>query len=93
MGETNSEGYYNVKDLATSEDSLSEKEENSGILKFFKSITSGRVVSKTDLEPVLSKTKEHLIEKNVAASVAQHICDSISKSIEGKKISTFKSNA
>lgn len=38
------------------------------------------------MEPVLEKLKDHLISKNVAADIAQKLCDSVSKQLEGKVI-------
>jgi signal recognition particle receptor subunit alpha len=43
------------------------------------------------LEPVLSKMKTHLIDKNVASDISQHLCDSVRSSLMGKKLSTFGS--
>jgi signal recognition particle receptor subunit alpha len=34
--------------------------------------------------------KDHLIEKNVASPIAQHLCDSVKNGLVGKSISTFQ---
>lgn len=39
----------------------------------FKSLTGGRVLTAGDVEPVLSKLKEHLQAKNTAAEVAAQV--------------------
>jgi signal recognition particle receptor subunit alpha len=43
----------------------------------------------SDLDPVLSHFREHLISKNVAKEIADKLCDSVSKSLEGKQLGTF----
>jgi signal recognition particle receptor subunit alpha len=34
--------------------------------------------------PILEKLRDHLIAKNVAADIAQKLCDSVAKKLEGK---------
>ena len=43
------------------------------------------------LEPIMSKMKEHLVNKNVAADIAQHLCDSVAKGLVGQSLGSFKS--
>ncbi|KAI9208885.1 SRP54-type protein [Polychytrium aggregatum] len=61
----------------------------SGLFSFFKSLTGGKVLSATDLDPIMAKMKDHLVSKNVAADIAQVLCDSVSKGMVGKKVGTF----
>ena len=41
------------------------------------------------MDPVLEKMKEHLITKNVAAEIAEKLCNSVAAKLEGKTIGTF----
>jgi signal recognition particle receptor subunit alpha len=62
-----------------------------GFLKsYFGGLTGNKVLSQEDLEPVLAKFKQHLMEKNVAAEIADKLCQSVGASLEGKKLSTFQ---
>lgn len=36
------------------------------------------------MQPVLEKLRDHLITKNVASDIAQRLCDSVAKKLEGK---------
>jgi signal recognition particle receptor subunit alpha len=42
------------------------------------------------LDPILSKFRVHLMEKNVAAEIAEKLCQSVGASLEGKKLTTFQ---
>lgn len=48
-----------------------------------------QVLENADLEPVKAKFKEHLIGKNVAAEIADKLCESVCASLVGKKLTTF----
>ncbi|CAG8659136.1 9656_t:CDS:10, partial [Dentiscutata erythropus] len=48
-------------------------------------------ITEEDLTLVLANMKEHLIKKNVAADIATHLCDSVSRTLVGQKIGNFKS--
>ena len=60
-----------------------------GVFSFFKSLTSGKVVTREGMAPVLEKMKEHLIGKNVAADIADKLCNSVATKLDGKVISNF----
>merc|ERR1712203_1114409 len=42
-----------------------------------------------DVEPVISKMRDHLIGKNVASEVADKLCQSVASKLEGKVLGTF----
>ncbi|KAF9215366.1 hypothetical protein BGZ59_001546 [Podila verticillata] len=63
----------------------------SGLMSFFKNMTGQKEMSTESLEPIMSKMKEHLINKNVAADIAQHLCDSVAKGLVGQTLGNFKS--
>ncbi|KAF9083889.1 hypothetical protein BGX23_011027 [Mortierella sp. AD031] len=64
---------------------------SSGLLSFFKNMTGQKELTAESLEPIMSKMKEHLINKNVAADIAQHLCDSVAKGLVGQTLGSFKS--
>lgn len=64
---------------------------STGLLSFFKSMTGQKELTAENLEPVMNKMKEHLVNKNVAADIAQHLCDSVAKGLIGQTLGSFKS--
>lgn len=65
-----------------------------GLLGSFMNSIAMRVVGKqaltaADLEPALLDMKRKLMERNVAEQIAQNICDSIARSLEGQKLASF----
>ncbi|ORX50731.1 SRP54-domain-containing protein [Piromyces finnis] len=96
MGQRTKDGMYDVDEMQEeSEDSdefdeESEKQPSGKAFNFFKSITGQKVITQEDLNPVLVNMKEHLINKNVAADIAAHLCNSVSKGLIGKKASGWK---
>ncbi|KAF9578738.1 hypothetical protein BGW38_005319 [Lunasporangiospora selenospora] len=62
-----------------------------GLLSFFKNMTGSKELTSENLEPIMSKMKEHLVNKNVAADIAQHLCDSVAKGLVGQTLGSFKS--
>ncbi|KAG0332911.1 hypothetical protein BG004_001054 [Podila humilis] len=63
----------------------------SGLMSFFKNMTGQKEITAESLEPIMAKMKEHLINKNVAADIAQHLCDSVAKGLVGQTLGSFKS--
>eukprot|EP01087_Luapelamoeba_hula_P010125 TRINITY_DN2667_c0_g1_i1.p1 TRINITY_DN2667_c0_g1~~TRINITY_DN2667_c0_g1_i1.p1 ORF type:complete len:642 (-),score=141.05 TRINITY_DN2667_c0_g1_i1:55-1938(-) len=59
------------------------------ITSIFSGLTN-RVLTRNELTPVLAKLREGLIEKNVAAAIADELCESVCVSLEGKTLSSFK---
>ena len=49
-----------------------------------------QTLTRADLEPVLAKFRENLIEKNVAAEISDELCESVCRNLEGKTMSSFK---
>lgn len=64
---------------------------SSGLMSFFKNMTGQKEMTPETLEPIMSKMKEHLVNKNVAADIAQHLCDSVAKGLVGQTLGNFKS--
>lgn len=60
-----------------------------GMFSFFKALTGGKVISREAMAATLDKMKEHLMTKNVAAEIAEKLCDSVAAKLEGKVIGTF----
>jgi len=98
------DGHYEVQDVEyddDEEDIFDEEEDgvlvsqpsakSSGVFSFFKNLTGQRELDDTTLEPVLQKMKTHLIDKNVASDISQHLCDSVRSSLKGKRLGTFGS--
>ncbi|XP_074294249.1 uncharacterized protein LOC141622098 [Silene latifolia] len=46
-------------------------------------------LERTDLEPALKALKDRLMTKNVAEEIAEKLCESVSTSLEGKKLASF----
>ena len=52
----------------------------------FTQLTGNKVLEREDIEPAIESFKEHLASKNVAADVADNICESVATRVEGKKL-------
>ena len=102
LGKTNKDGIYEVQDVEEEENDEDEEEEEemtkesikeagagSGMFSFLKSMTGSRELTAETLDPVLSDIKEHLIKKNVASDIAEHLCQSVRSNLLGKKIGSF----
>jgi signal recognition particle receptor subunit alpha len=61
------------------------------MFSFFSNITTGKAMTENDLEKPMAKMKEHLINKNVSAPVAVHICQTVSNALVGKKLTSLES--
>ncbi|KAF9941664.1 hypothetical protein BGZ65_002274 [Modicella reniformis] len=91
------EGSYGSNDsdeeyaVISSRSLQAKKPASTGLLSFFKSMTGQKELTDENLEPVMNKMKEHLVNKNVAANIAQHLCDSIAKGLVGQTLGSFKS--
>ncbi|KAK9328957.1 SRP54-type protein [Lipomyces starkeyi] len=58
---------------------------------FFRNIIGNKVLNEQDLDKALAAMKDHLMKKNVAPEVAQHLCDVVSKSLVGTKTGNWTS--
>lgn len=83
-----------------SEDDESDEEMNSkpqvqkktnSMFSMFKSLVGNKSLKHEDMVSVLDKLKDHLISKNVAADIAQKLCESVGVKLEGKVLGTFDS--
>merc|ERR1712137_1497273 len=75
----------------SSEEEEFEQPQKSGFFSKYLPSLTGSTLTADKLEPIMEKFKNHLTEKNVASEVAQSLCDSVAKSLEGTKLSTFSS--
>ncbi|XP_046967837.1 signal recognition particle receptor subunit alpha homolog [Vanessa cardui] len=92
-----------IRDLEVeSDDSSSEDEveqthsspkKSGGMFSIFKGLVGSKALSEETMRPVLDKMRDHLIGKNVAADIANKLCDSVSAKLEGKVLGTFDSVA
>ncbi|KAH7729958.1 Protein F38A1.8 [Aphelenchoides avenae] len=77
------------EDIEDDNDESVPQAKGGGWLSTFKSLVSNKQLTRTDIEPVLEKMKENLINKNVAAEPAEKICESVGAKLEGKVVGTF----
>ena len=61
------------------------------MFSIFKGLVGSKALTAEDLEPVISKLRDNLIDKNVASEVANSLCDSVSMKLEGSVTGTFQS--
>lgn len=97
------EGFYDSgQDDASSEEEPEEIEEipkkTAKTRGFFarisdglKNITGNKVITDEDIESLLAKCKEDLMNKNVAEEISQRLCESIKKSLVDKRTQAFTS--
>lgn len=52
-------------------------------------MVGSKSLTQEDVAPGLAKMKDHLISKNVAADIADKLCQSVSTKLEGKVLGTF----
>lgn len=55
-----------------------------GFWSSLSSLVGSKQLTMSDIEPVISKMKDHLIGKNVASDVASQLCESVTAKLEGK---------
>ncbi|CAF4857024.1 signal recognition particle receptor subunit alpha homolog [Pieris napi] len=91
-----------IRDLEVeSDDSSSEEEEQGkpspkktgGMFSIFKGLVGSKALNEETMRPVLDKMRDHLIGKNVAADIANKLCDSVATKLDGKVLGTFDSVA
>lgn len=61
----------------------------SGLFSYFTTLTGGNTITAESIAPALEKMRLHLISKNVAADIAEQICDGVGKSLVGQPKGTF----
>jgi len=58
---------------------------------FFARLTGSKVLTESDLIPVLEAMKQHLMMKNVAMEIADKVCEGVGENLVGKKLGSFQS--
>lgn len=91
--EVDSESEDNSDQEETEHSKLQMQKKNKSMFSMFKSLVGSKSLKQEDMLPVLEKLKDHLITKNVAADIAQKLCDSVGMKLEGKVLGTFDSVA
>lgn len=92
-----------IRDLEVESDESSSEEElehtapspkkTGGMFSIFKGLVGSKALSAEAMQPVLDKMRDHLIAKNVAADIANKLCESVANKLEGKVLGTFDSVA
>lgn len=90
LGNKTSEGLYDAAELTSQPVAKDAKPSATSISNWFNNLTS-RTLTETDLEPFTIKLRDHLINKNVAPTIATDLTKNITSSLLGKKCSTFQS--
>lgn len=81
-----SEEFTDLRDLTDPVgESTTPKAESTRIWSYFERLTGQKEVSSEDLTNAMGRMRDHLIQKNVAAEVADVICASISETLVGKR--------
>ncbi|SCV67587.1 BQ2448_5198 [Microbotryum intermedium] len=96
LGKRTKSGLYEVADYATANDSSDDEDvapptaSTSTLSSFFSRLSlQSKALTASDLAPALVSMREHLMSKNVAKDIADKVCESVGKSLEGKKVSGF----
>lgn len=80
----------NIRGMEISaEKDSADKKSSGGMFSMFRGLVGRKTLTEADVEPVLEKLKDHLIGKNVASEIANKLCQSIGKKLEGKVLGTF----
>lgn len=99
MGTISKEGLYETAELESSA-AMEDDEEEPAPTSFLSSLFTGsKTITSTDLDPriflftdiylVLDNLSHHLIEKNVAAQVCEHLCTRVRDALLNTSVSTF----
>lgn len=75
------------------EEGPKEDEPKTGIWRYFDNVTGQKEITRADLQTAQTQMKEHLTQKNVAAEVAEMICNSVTDNLIGKRTGTFRTIA
>ncbi|KAJ2303874.1 hypothetical protein IWW55_002703 [Coemansia sp. RSA 2706] len=91
-GRRTKDGIYDVAEVAERSDGFqlldAEQDEDSGrgIFGIFKNLTSGRVLTEDILSEPMARMREHLANKNVAADIADEICQTVARELVGVRV-------
>ena len=64
---------------------------SSRLASLFDRLTGKKVLSESDLDPVLREMEKHLMSKNVAKDIAEKLCQGVGKALVGKKLGGMSS--
>ncbi|KAJ1985537.1 hypothetical protein H4R33_003978 [Dimargaris cristalligena] len=92
MGQRSADGQYSVQDLERPSQSDDDEDDDTDgnqpatsatgrLVSFFQSLTGRKALQESDLTPVMERMREHLMAKNVASDIADHICSSVGQSL------------
>ena len=62
-----------------------------GIFASLAGLVGAKALERADLDPVIEKLRDRLVEKNVAMDISDQICDSVCASLLGKQLGSFAS--
>uniref|UniRef100_A0A2P2LTL7 Uncharacterized protein MANES_14G144400 n=1 Tax=Rhizophora mucronata TaxID=61149 RepID=A0A2P2LTL7_RHIMU len=77
------------EDEEMGKDSKTDGKKKGWFSSMFQSIAGKANLDKADLGPALKALKDRLMTKNVAEEIAEKLCESVSVSLEGKKLASF----
>ncbi|KAF3652386.1 hypothetical protein T459_18847 [Capsicum annuum] len=77
------------EDEEPGKDSKVEAKKKGWFSSMFQSIAGKANLERADLEPALKALKDRLMTKNVAEEIAEKLCESVTASLEGKKLGSF----
>ncbi|KAM0787373.1 hypothetical protein ACM66B_003459 [Microbotryomycetes sp. NB124-2] len=100
LGKRSKSGLYEVADYSTASaaddddggdaDDKPAAQSTSALSSLFSRLSlTSKALTKADLQPALESMRQHLMSKNVAKDIAEKVCDSVGKSLEGRKVSGF----
>jgi signal recognition particle receptor subunit alpha len=81
--------YFNEEESDDDDEDVAAAGKKGGMFSMFTDLVNGKVLQRDDIEPVLRATRESLVEKNVAVDIADRLCESVCKSLEGKKMDSW----
>lgn len=62
---------------------------SSYLSSIWKTISYNKTLTEEDLKPILEQLRDHLTSKNVAAEIAEELCKSVSRKLEGQSVNTW----
>ncbi|KAK4055957.1 hypothetical protein OIO90_002950 [Microbotryomycetes sp. JL221] len=102
LGKRTKSGLYEVADYASAgnddeddeedeDDATESKSSKPSVLSslFSKLSLTSKALTKQDLQPALEQMRQHLMSKNVAKDIAEKVCDSVGKTLEGRQVSGY----
>ncbi|CAG5043630.1 unnamed protein product [Parnassius apollo] len=87
------ESDYSSSDEEVEQNTKESPKKSGGMFSLFKGLVGSKALTEETMRPVLDKLRDHLIAKNVAADIANKLCDSVATKLEGKVLGTFDSVA